>query len=156
MTYGSMDADGKTPTFGGYSTQIVVDEHFVLSLPEELDPAASAPLLCAGITTYSPLRQVGLTKGSQVAVMGLGGLGHMGVKLACSFGAEVTVLSRSPQKETDAKRLGAREFVPVIEPRAAAPLLQLPQFAGQGAFQTLNREVFSAQEHANRAVAASD
>jgi uncharacterized zinc-type alcohol dehydrogenase-like protein len=111
MTYGSMDVDGKTPTFGGYSNQIVVDEHFVLNIPVGLDPAASAPLLCAGITTYAPLRQVGLTKGSRVAVMGLGGLGHMGVKLAASFGAEVTVLSRSPQKEADAKRLGAHEFV---------------------------------------------
>lgn len=111
MTYGSMDSDGKTPTFGGFSNQIVVDEHFVLKLPDGLDPAASAPLLCAGITTYSPLRQVDLKKGSRVAVMGLGGLGHMGVKLAASFGAEVTVFSRSPGKETDAKRLGAHEFV---------------------------------------------
>ena len=111
MTYGSMDADGKTPTFGGYSSQIVVDEHFVLRLPAGLDPAASAPLLCAGITTYSPLRQVGVKKGSRVAVMGLGGLGHMGVKLAASFGAEVTVFSRSPRKEADAKALGAHEFV---------------------------------------------
>lgn len=111
MTYGSMDLDGKTPTFGGYSKQIVVDEHFVLRLPDGLDPAASAPLLCAGITTYSPLRKVGLTKGSRVAVMGLGGLGHMGVKLAASFGAEVTVFSRSPHKEADAKALGAHEFV---------------------------------------------
>lgn len=111
MTYGSMDLDGRTPTFGGYSNQIVVDEHFVLSIPDGLDPAASAPLLCAGITTYSPLRQVNLQKGSRVAVMGLGGLGHMGVKLAASFGAEVAVFSRSPHKEADAKRLGAHEFV---------------------------------------------
>jgi uncharacterized zinc-type alcohol dehydrogenase-like protein len=111
MTYGSMDADGKTPTFGGYSSQIVVDEHFVLRLPEGLDPAGAAPLLCAGITTYSPLRQVGVKEGSRVAVMGLGGLGHMGVKLAASFGAEVTVFSRSPRKEADAKALGAHEFV---------------------------------------------
>lgn len=111
MTYGSLEADGRTPTFGGYSNQIVVDERFVLNLPENLDPAAAAPLLCAGITTYSPLRQVGLKKGSRVAVMGLGGLGHMGVKLAASFGAEVTVLSRSPGKEADARKLGAHEFV---------------------------------------------
>ena len=111
MTYGSKDLDGKTPTFGGYSNQIVVDEHFVVSIPEGLNPAACAPLLCAGITTYSPLRQVNLGKGSRVAVMGLGGLGHMGVKLAASFGAEVTVFSRSPDKEADAKRLGAQEFV---------------------------------------------
>jgi uncharacterized zinc-type alcohol dehydrogenase-like protein len=111
MTYGSLDLDGKTPTAGGYSNQIVVDEHFVLRLPDGLDPAASAPLLCAGITTYSPLRKVGVTKESRVAVMGLGGLGHMGVKLAASFGAEVTVFSRSPHKEADAKALGAHEFV---------------------------------------------
>lgn len=118
MTYGSMDADGKTPTFGGYSNQIVVDEHFVLHLPEGLDPAGLAPLLCAGITTYSPLRQVGLKKGSRVAVMGLGGLGHMGVKLAASFGAEVTVFSRSPWKEADKKALGAHEFVLTSTPGA--------------------------------------
>jgi uncharacterized zinc-type alcohol dehydrogenase-like protein len=111
MTYGSVDKDGKTPTFGGYSNQIVVAEHFVLNVPENLDPAACAPLLCAGITTYSPLRHVGVTKGSRVAVMGLGGLGHMAVKLAASFGAEVTVLSRSPEKKADAKKLGAHEFV---------------------------------------------
>ena len=111
MTYGSLDSDGTTPTFGGYSDQIVVDEHFVLNVPEGLDPAASAPLLCAGITTYSPLREVGVRKGSRVAVMGLGGLGHMAVKLAASFGAEVTVFSRSADKEADARRLGASDFV---------------------------------------------
>ena len=111
MTYGSVDKDGKTPTFGGYSNQIVVAEHFVLNVPENLDPAAFAPLLFAGITTYLPLRHVGVTKGSRVAVMGLGGLGHMAVKLAASFGAEVTVLSRSPEKKADAKKLGAHEFV---------------------------------------------
>lgn len=117
MTYGSVDRDG-TPTFGGYSRDIVVDEHFVLTIPEGLDPAGAAPLLCAGITTYSPLRQVGVTKGSRVAVMGLGGLGHMGVKLAASLGAEVTVFSRSPEKQADAKRLGAHEFVLTTKPNA--------------------------------------
>jgi uncharacterized zinc-type alcohol dehydrogenase-like protein len=122
MTYGSPDLDGRTPTFGGYSNQIVVDEHFVLSIPQGLDPAASAPLLCAGITTYSPLRQVGLTQGSRVAIMGLGGLGHMGVKLAASFGAEVTVFSRSPRKAADAKRLGAHEFVLVSQAGALEKL----------------------------------
>ena len=111
MTYASLDADGVTPTFGGYSRDIVVNEHFVLSIPEGLEPAGAAPLLCAGITTYSPLRAAGLKKGSRVAIMGLGGLGHMGVKLASSFGAEVTVFSRSPEKEQDARRLGAHEFV---------------------------------------------
>ena len=111
MTYASVEPDGVTPTFGGYSRDIVVDEHFVLNIPEGLDPAGAAPLLCAGITTYAPLRAVKLTKGSRVAIMGLGGLGHMGVKLAASFGAEVTVFSRSPEKEADARRLGATEFV---------------------------------------------
>jgi uncharacterized zinc-type alcohol dehydrogenase-like protein len=111
MTYGSVEADGKTPTYGGYSTQIVVDEAFVLRIPDTLDPAGAAPLLCAGITTYSPLRHLGVSKGMRVAVMGLGGLGHMGVKLAASFGAEVTVLSHSPSKKADAQRLGAHDFV---------------------------------------------
>jgi uncharacterized zinc-type alcohol dehydrogenase-like protein len=110
MTYGSAEPDG-TPTRGGYSRDIVVDEHFVLRIPDNLDAASAAPLLCAGITTYSPLRAVGVTKGSRVAVMGLGGLGHMGVKLAASLGAEVTVFSRSSDKEADARRLGAHDFV---------------------------------------------
>jgi uncharacterized zinc-type alcohol dehydrogenase-like protein len=117
-----MEPDGKTPTFGGYSTQIVVTEHFVLRLPDNLDPAGAAPLLCAGITTYSPLKAVGLEKGSRVAVMGLGGLGHMAVKLAASFGAEVTVLSRSADKEADARRLGAHDFVLTRKDDALAPL----------------------------------
>jgi alcohol dehydrogenase (NADP+) len=122
MTYGSFEADGTTPTYGGYSTQIVVTEDFVLRIPASLDPVGAAPLLCAGITTYSPLRHVGVTKGTRVAVMGLGGLGHMGVKLAASFGAEVTVLSHSPSKKTDALRLGAHEFVVTRGPEALAPL----------------------------------
>jgi uncharacterized zinc-type alcohol dehydrogenase-like protein len=111
MTYGSMEPDGVTPTWGGYAQHIVVDDHFVFTLPDGLDPAASAPLLCAGITTFTPLREAGITNGSRVAVMGLGGLGHMAVKLAASFGAEVTVLSRSADKEGDARKLGAHEFV---------------------------------------------
>ena len=118
MTYGSMEPDGITPTFGGYATHIVVDEHFVFTLPEGLDPAASAPLLCAGITTFTPLRDAGIGTGSRVAVMGLGGLGHMGVKLAASFGAQVTVLSRSADKEADARKLGAHEFVLTRTPGA--------------------------------------
>jgi uncharacterized zinc-type alcohol dehydrogenase-like protein len=121
MTYGSVDRDGK-PTYGGYSRDIVVDEYFVLDIPESLDPAGAAPLLCAGITTYSPLKAAGVKKGSRVAVMGLGGLGHMGVKLAASFGAEVTVLSRSPEKEADARRLGAHEFVLTNTPAALEAL----------------------------------
>ncbi len=122
MTYGSLEADGKTPTYGGYATQIVVDEDFVLRIPASLDPAGAAPLLCAGITTYSPLRHVGVSKGTRVAVMGLGGLGHMGVKLAASFGAEVTVLSHSPSKAADAKRLGAHDFVLTGGTDALVPL----------------------------------
>jgi uncharacterized zinc-type alcohol dehydrogenase-like protein len=121
MTYGSFEADGKTPTYGGYSTQIVVAEDFVLKIPASLDPAGAAPLLCAGITTYSPLRHVGVTKGTRVAVLGLGGLGHMGVKLAASFGAEVTVLSHSAAKAADAKRLGAHDFVLTSEADALGP-----------------------------------
>ncbi|MEQ1857394.1 MAG: NAD(P)-dependent alcohol dehydrogenase, partial [Longimicrobiales bacterium] len=121
-TYGGVEADGTTPTYGGYSTQIVVDERFVLRIPASLDPAGAAPLLCAGITTYSPLRHVGVTKGTRVAVMGLGGLGHMGVKLAASFGAEVTVLSHSASKKADAERLGAHDFVLTSGKGALAPL----------------------------------
>ena len=109
-TYGGVDPDGDY-TKGGYSSHIVVDKEFVLKIPPNLDAAAAAPLLCAGITTYSPLRQAGVKAGHKVAVLGLGGLGHMGVKLAASFGAEVTVLSRSAGKKADATRLGAQNFV---------------------------------------------
>jgi alcohol dehydrogenase (NADP+) len=110
LTYNSTEMDRKTPTFGGYSRRIVVAERFVLVVPDGLDPAAAAPLLCAGITTYSPLRQYGVAKGHKVGVVGLGGLGHMAVKLAASMGAEVTVLSSSSGKDADARRLGAHEF----------------------------------------------
>ena len=113
-TYGSAlraDDEPNSYTMGGYSQNIVVAERFVLRLPENLDPAASAPLLCAGITTFSPLHHVGLSKGHKIGVLGLGGLGHMAVKLAKSFGAEVSVLSRSPHKREDAERLGANHFI---------------------------------------------
>jgi uncharacterized zinc-type alcohol dehydrogenase-like protein len=110
-TYNAIERDGKTVAQGGYSTQIVVNEHYVLKVSPTLDLKAVAPLLCAGITTYSPLKFAGVTKGMKVAVVGLGGLGHMGVKFAASFGAEVTVLSTSPNKEADALRLGATKFV---------------------------------------------
>ena len=109
-TYNSYEKDGKTPTYGGYSDQIVVHEDFVLSVPSNLPLEAVAPLLCAGITTYSPLRHWKVGKGHKVGVLGLGGLGHMAVKFASAFGAEVTVLSTSPSKEADAKRLGAHKF----------------------------------------------
>ena len=93
FTYNGTEMDRKTPTYGGYSTEVVVDEKFVLSIPAGLDPAGAAPLLCAGITTYSPLRHWKVKKGDQVGVVGLGGLGHMAVKLAAAMGAEVTMLS---------------------------------------------------------------
>ncbi len=110
FTYNGTEMDRKTPTQGGYSRQIVVSEAFALKVPKGLDPAGAAPLLCAGITTYSPLRQWNCKKGDRVAVVGLGGLGHMAVKLAASMGAEVTMLSTSPSKEADSRRLGAHEF----------------------------------------------
>ena len=110
FTYNSTEMDRRTPTFGGYSTRVVVDQRFVLRIPAGLDPAAAAPLLCAGITTWSPLRQWGCKAGDRVGVVGLGGLGHMAVKLAASMGAEVTVLSTSRAKEADARRLGAKGF----------------------------------------------
>jgi uncharacterized zinc-type alcohol dehydrogenase-like protein len=110
FTYNSTELDRRTPTYGGYSTRVVVEERFVLKIPAGLDPAGAAPLLCAGVTTYSPLRQWGCKAGDRVAVVGLGGLGHMAVKLAAAMGAEVTVLSTSRGKEPDARRLGAHGF----------------------------------------------
>ena len=100
-----------TPTYGGYSESIVVTESFVLKVPDGLDLAAAAPLLCAGITTWSPLRHWKVGKGSRVAVVGLGGLGHMALKLAKGLGADVTLFTRSPGKEADARRLGADRIV---------------------------------------------
>ena len=108
-TYAGTDRDGTT-TQGGYSTHVVVDSDYVLSVPAGLDPAAAAPLLCAGITTYSPLRHWGAGPGKKVAVVGLGGLGHMAVKIAHAMGAEVTVLSQSLKKQEDGLRLGADHY----------------------------------------------
>ncbi|WP_084038242.1 NAD(P)-dependent alcohol dehydrogenase [Demequina sp. NBRC 110053] len=105
-TYGAVDRDG-TITQGGYSSSVVVDEHFVLALPEAIAFDTAAPLLCAGITTYSPLKRWGAGPGTRVAVVGMGGLGHMAVKLAVAMGAEVTVLSRTSAKRADALELGA-------------------------------------------------
>ena len=116
-TYGATDKDG-TITYGGYSNSIVVTEKFVLHVSEKLDLARVAPLLCAGITTWSPLRQWNAKQGDRVAVMGLGGLGHMAVKFAAAMGCEVTVLSTSPSKEEDAKALGAHKFVVTKDPEA--------------------------------------
>ena len=111
FTYNSADKHTGGHTFGGYSKSVVVDEQFVLRLPDGLDPAASAPLLCAGITTYSPLRKWKVSEGQKVGVVGLGGLGHMGVKFASAFGAHVVLFTTSPGKTEDAKRLGAHEVV---------------------------------------------
>lgn len=116
QTYNGLEQDKKTPTYGGYSNTIVVHEDFVLHIPESLDLAATAPLLCAGITTYSPLRHWKVGKGHKLAVVGLGGLGHMGVKFGVALGAEVTVLSTSPEKEADARKLGAHHFVVTKDP----------------------------------------
>jgi uncharacterized zinc-type alcohol dehydrogenase-like protein len=110
-TYNSFEQDKVTPTYGGYSNRIVTTESFVCKVSDKLPLAGVAPLLCAGITTYSPLRKWKVGKGHKVAVLGLGGLGHMAVKFAVSFGAEVTVLSTSANKEEDARRLGAHNFV---------------------------------------------
>jgi uncharacterized zinc-type alcohol dehydrogenase-like protein len=114
-TYGGADRDG-TITQGGYSTHVVVDAGFVLSVPESLDFAAAAPLLCAGITTYSPLRRWNAGPGRKVAVVGLGGLGHLAVKIAAAMGAEVTVLSQSLKKKEDGLRLGAEHYYATSDP----------------------------------------
>lgn len=111
FTYNSPDKHTGGLTYGGYSNSIVVDEAFVLHIPNNLDLAATAPLLCAGITTYSPLRHNKVTEGQKVGIVGLGGLGHMGVKLAKAFGAHVVVFTTSPNKVKDALRLGADEVV---------------------------------------------
>lgn len=110
-TYNAYERDGKSLAQGGYSTQIVTDENYVLHVSEKLDLKAVAPLLCAGITTYSPLRYVGVGPGMKVGVIGLGGLGHMGLKFAVSFGAEVALITTSASKEADARRLGAQQVV---------------------------------------------
>lgn len=110
-TYNGFEQDGRTPTFGGYSSQIVVDERYVLKVPESIELSRAAPLLCAGITTYSPLKTFDVRRGQRVGVVGLGGLGHMAVKFASALGAHVTVFSTSAAKHKDAKRFGAKDFV---------------------------------------------
>jgi uncharacterized zinc-type alcohol dehydrogenase-like protein len=110
-TYGGMEKDGSGATHGGYSKSILAHEDFILTISDKLPLEGVAPLLCAGITTYSPLRHWKVGKGTRVGVLGLGGLGHMGVKLAAAMGAEVTMLSHTASKEKDAKRLGAQKFV---------------------------------------------
>ncbi len=111
FTYNGVEKDGKTPTQGGYSNVIVVDEKFTLQIPKTLDLAATAPLLCAGITTYSPLKHWKVGPGQKVAIVGIGGLGHMGVKLARAMGAEVTAITHSLSKKEDALRLGAHHVL---------------------------------------------
>jgi len=117
FTYNSTERDGVTPTYGGYSERIVVKEDYALHIPANLPLDAAAPLLCAGITLYSPLRHWNAGPGKKVAIVGLGGLGHMGVKLAHAMGAEVTVLSQSLRKEADGKRLGADHFYATSDPK---------------------------------------
>jgi len=119
-TYGGVEKETGQPTRGGYSERIVVDEKYVLRVPEGLDPAAAAPLLCAGITTWSPLRHWKVGPGSKVGVVGLGGLGHMAVKLAHALGAHVVLFTTSPDKVADAHRLGADEAVISKDPEAVA------------------------------------
>lgn len=120
-TYGAPGRDGLM-TFGGYSNNYVVDEHFALVLPEGLDPAGAAPLLCAGITTYSPLKRAGIGKGSRVGIIGLGGLGHVAVKWARAFGADVFVFTTTAAKAEDAERLGANQAIVSTEPEALEAL----------------------------------
>lgn len=115
-TYNSTERGTDTPTQGGYSSQVVVDENYVLRMPKNLPLDAAAPLLCAGITLYSPLMHWKAGPGKKVAIIGLGGLGHMGVKIAHALGADVTVLSQSKKKMEDSKRLGADHFYPTSDP----------------------------------------
>ena len=119
-TYGGVDRHDHSKTQGGYSEKIVVAESFVLRIPDGLDLKGAAPLLCAGITTWSPLRHWQVGPGSKVAVVGLGGLGHMGLKLAKALGADVTLLTRSAGKEKDAHRLGAHQVVLSTDPAGMA------------------------------------
>ncbi len=122
FTYGGMDPIRKEPTRGGYSDRIVVDQRYVLKIPAGQPLERVAPLLCAGITTYAPLKKAKLKRGSKVGVVGLGGLGHVAVKIAAAMGADVTVFSTSARKKVDAKRLGAKNFVVTKDPGALKPL----------------------------------
>jgi uncharacterized zinc-type alcohol dehydrogenase-like protein len=124
FTYNSFERDGKTPTYGGYSGSIVVDQDYVLRIPSKLPLDAAAPLLCAGITTYSPLKHWKVSPGKSVAVVGLGGLGHMAVRFAQAMGARVTVLSRSPKKIVDALRLGAEDYFSTADPATFQKLVR--------------------------------
>lgn len=127
LTYNGLDQAG-TPTYGGYSTHIVADERYALRIPAALSPAAAAPLLCAGITTYSPLRHWKVGHGHTLGVIGLGGLGHMAVKLGRAFGADVIVLSTSERKRLDAKQLGASDFLLTSRPDTFSALAKYFDF----------------------------
>lgn len=120
-TYNTLERDGKTVAMGGYSNIFVVNENYAVQIPKSLPLDGVAPLLCAGITLYSPLKHWGAGMGSRVAVMGLGGLGHMGVKFAHALGAHVTVISHSPSKKADALAMGADDFIVVSDPKDLAP-----------------------------------
>ena len=121
-TYNGYERDKKTVAFGGYSNKFVIDQDYAIKIPDSLSFEGVAPLLCAGITLYSPIKHWRVGPGSRVAVMGLGGLGHMGVKFAAALGAEVTVLSHSPSKEADARKMGASQFVVTKEKDWQLPL----------------------------------
>ena len=116
-TYNGIEKDGKTPTQGGYSNKIIVDENYVLNMPDNLPTESAAPLLCAGITLYSPLKKWKAGPEKKVAIIGLGGLGHIGVKIAHALGAEVTVLSHSLKKQQDARKMGADNFYATSDPK---------------------------------------
>jgi uncharacterized zinc-type alcohol dehydrogenase-like protein len=118
LTYNCYERDGKTPAYGGYSTRITVDEAYAYQVPKSIPLERAAPLLCAGITTYSPLNHSGVKSGDQIAVVGLGGLGHMAVKFAKAMGLKVAVVSHSPSKRDDALRLGAEDFIATTDPNA--------------------------------------
>lgn len=117
LTYNDVERDGKTPTHGGYSNKIVVNEDYVLKIPSDLPLSRAAPLMCAGITLYSPLKQWNAGPGKKVGIIGLGGLGHVGVKIAHALGAEVTVLSHSLNKQDDGRRMGADHFFATSDPK---------------------------------------
>jgi uncharacterized zinc-type alcohol dehydrogenase-like protein len=128
LTYNGTEKDKKTPTYGGYSSQIVVDENYMLKISPELPLASVAPLLCAGITTFSPLMHFKAGPRQRIGVVGLGGLGHMAVKFASSMGAAVTVFSTSKTKEPDARRLGANDFIVTKDSKNLAPLANRFEF----------------------------
>jgi uncharacterized zinc-type alcohol dehydrogenase-like protein len=121
-TYNGYERDGKTVAQGGYSDSFVVDQDYAVKIPSNLDMAGVAPLLCAGITLYSPLKNWGAGKGKKVGIIGLGGLGHMGLKFSAALGAHTTVFSHSPSKEKDARAMGADDFVVTKDPEALAKL----------------------------------